>query len=100
MKKASEDIKIIREMRVSAVQAKKARKRANPDRQYGDGVYERFRTHASEIVDLFALFVEQEMKVAPKGGAGCRVQEKDINASFGKFYHAIREFMDGEKNEQ
>ena len=48
MKKASEDIKIIREMRVSAVQAKKARKRANPDRQYGDGVYERFRTHASE----------------------------------------------------
>ena len=35
-----------------------------------------------------------------KGGAGCRVQEKDINASFGKFYHAIREFMDGEKNEQ
>jgi len=96
MKKVSEDIKIIKELRVSGVQAKKSVRKANPDRQYGDGAYERFRTHASEIVDLFAQFIEQEMKVAPKGGAGCRVQKKDINASFGKFYQAIREFMDSQ----
>ena len=83
--------------RVSEYQAKKSVRKANPNRQYGDGAYPRFASCSGQIMDLFALFVEQEMKVPPKGGAGCRVQKEHIDLCFGKFYQAMREFMDGEK---
>ena len=63
------------------------------------GAVPRFIGCAGKIVDLFAIFVEQQMTVPPKGGRGCRVQKEHIDLAFGKFYQAMREFMDGEKNE-
>tara|TARA_R110001592_G_scaffold13564_12_gene61959 strand:- start:1881 stop:2144 length:264 start_codon:yes stop_codon:yes gene_type:complete len=85
--------------RVSEVQAKISLRKANEDRQYGNNAVPRFGTNAGKIIDLFAVYVEQQMKVAPKGGRGCRVQPEHIDLCFGKFYQAMREFMDGEKNE-
>ena len=85
--------------RISEVQAKKSLRSANEERQYGMGAVPRFIGCAGKIVDLFAIFVEQQMTVPPKGGRGCRVQKEHIDLAFGKFYQAMREFMDGEKNE-
>ena len=85
--------------RISEVQAKISLRSANEERQYGNGAVPRFITSAGKIIDLFAAFVEQEMKVPPKGGRGCRVQKEHIDLAFGKFYQAMREFMDGEKND-
>ena len=48
-------------------------------------------------MDLFAIYVEQEMTIPPKGGRGARVQSEHIERCFGKFYQAMREFMDEEK---
>ncbi len=86
--------------RVSEVQSKKSLRSANKDRQYGHGAVPRFGTNAGKIIDLFAQYVEDSMTVPPKGGRGCRVQKEHIDLCFGKFYQAMREFMDGEKNEQ
>jgi hypothetical protein len=83
--------------RVSEVQAKKSLRMANEERQYGDKAVPRFGHCAGKIIDLFAQYVEDEMKVPPKGGRGCRVQREHIDLCFGKFYQAMREFMDGEK---
>ena len=48
-------------------------------------------------MDLFAGYIEQEMKVPPRGGRGARVQSEHIELCFGKFYQSMREFMDEEK---
>ena len=94
-----ETIQKIVSKRISEVQAKKSLRSANNERQYGQGAVSRYIVSGSKIMDLFAVFVEQEMKVPPKGGRGCRVQPDHIDNCFGKFYQAMREFMDGEKNE-
>lgn len=83
--------------RVSEVQSKKSLRAANEDRQYGHNAVPRFGTCAGKIIDLFAQYVEDEMTVPPKGGRGCRVQKEHIDLCFGKFYQAMREFMDDEK---
>jgi len=86
--------------RVSDVQAKKSVRKANPDRQYGnkDGdALAHFATCSGKLMDLLAQYIEDEMKVEPKGGAGCRVQRKDVSDAYGRMYVAIREFMDNEK---
>ena len=85
--------------RVSDVQSKKSLRAANEERQYGYNAVPRFGTCAGKIIDLFAIYVEECMTVPPKGGRGCRVQKEHIDLCFGKFYQAMREFMDGEKNE-
>ncbi len=84
--------------RISEVQCKKSLRLANKDRQYGNGAVQRFGTQAGTIVDLFAQYVENEMKVPPNGGRGCRVQKEHIDLCFGKFYQAMREYMDEETN--
>tara|TARA_A200000159_G_scaffold162692_1_gene187152 strand:+ start:6665 stop:7135 length:471 start_codon:yes stop_codon:yes gene_type:complete len=83
--------------RVSDVQSKKSLRTANEDRQYGNNAVPRFGTCAGKIIDLFAQYVEDSMTVPPKGGRGCRVQKEHIDLCFGKFYQAMREFMDGEE---
>lgn len=85
--------------RISEVQAKKSLRSANKERQYGNGAVPRYIVCGSKIMDLFAVYVEQKMKVPAKGGRGCRVQPEHIERCFGNFYQAMREFMDGEKNE-
>jgi hypothetical protein len=94
-----ETISIIPTKRVSEVQAKKSLRSANEDRSYGNGAVGKYIVASSKIMDLFAVYVEQTMKVAPKEGRGSRVQPEHIDLCFGKFYQAMREFMDGEKNE-
>jgi len=86
--------------RVSEVQAKISLRKANEERQYGNNAVPRFGTCAGKIIDLFAQFVEDEMTVPPKGGRGCRVQKEHIDLCFGKFYQAMREFMDSEQKVQ
>ena len=83
--------------RISEVQAKKSLRSANKERQYGNGAVPRYIVSGSKIMDLFASFVEEQMKVPAKGGRGCRVQPEHIDLCFGKFYQAMREFMDEEK---
>mgnify|MGYP006969356459 FL=1 len=83
--------------RVSEVQAKKSLRAANKDRQYGNNAVPRFGTCAGKIIDLFAQYVEDSMTVPTKGGRGCRVQKEHIDLCFGKFYQAMREFMDNEQ---
>jgi hypothetical protein len=86
--------------RVSDVQSKKSLRTANEDRQYGNNAVPRFGTCAGKIIDLFAQYVEDSMTVPPKGGRGCRVQKEHIDLCFGKFYQAMREFMDSEQKVQ
>ena len=86
--------------RVSDVQAKKSLRAANEERQYGNNAVPRFGTCAGKIIDLFAQYVEDSMTVPPKGGRGCRVQKEHIDLAFGKFYQAMREFMDSENPQQ
>ena len=82
--------------RESEVQAKISMRKANEERQYGNNAFRRFGTCAGKIIDLFEQYVEDEMTVPPKGGRGCRVQKEHIDLCFGKFYQAMREFMDSE----
>lgn len=84
--------------RLSETQAKKSVRKANKDRQYAHGALPKFIGCSSKIVDLFAKYVEQEMKVPAGGGRGCRVKDTHIELCYGKFYQAMREFMDGEQN--
>ena len=86
--------------RVSDVQSKKSLRAANEDRQYGHNAVPRFGNCAGKIIDLFAQYVEDSMTVPPKGGRGCRVQKEHIDLCFGKFYQAMREFMDSEQKVQ
>ena len=86
--------------RVSDVQSKISLRAANEDRQYGHNAVPRFGNCAGKIIDLFAQYVENSMTVPPKGGRGCRVQKEHIDLCFGKFYQAMREFMDSEQNVQ
>ena len=86
--------------RVSDVQSKISLRAANKDRQYGHNAVPRFGKCAGKIIDLFAQYVENNMTVPPRGGRGCRVQKEHIDLCFGKFYQAMREFMDSEQNVQ
>lgn len=86
--------------RVSDVQSKKSLRAANEERQYGHNAVPRFGNCAGKIIDLFAQYVEDSMTVPPKGGRGCRVQKEHIDLCFGKFYQAMREFMDSENPQQ
>lgn len=86
--------------RVSDVQSKISLRNANEERQYGHNAIPRFGTCAGKIIDLFAQYVEDSMTVPPKGGRGCRVQKEHIDLCFGKFYQAMREFMDSEEKVQ
>tara|TARA_R110002167_G_scaffold233600_1_gene438806 strand:+ start:1029 stop:1331 length:303 start_codon:yes stop_codon:yes gene_type:complete len=92
-----EIIQTIPPKRVSEVQAKKSLRSANSERSYGNGAVSRYIVSSSKIMDLFAIYVEQEMTIPPKGGRGARVQSEHIERCFGKFYQAMREFMDEEK---
>ena len=74
----------IPQKRMSEVQAKKSLRSANQERQYGMGAVPRYITCGSKIMDLFATYVEQEMKVPPKSGRGCRVQPEHIERCVGK----------------
>jgi len=86
--------------RISVVQAKKAVRKANQDRQYGHGAIGRFVTHSSSLVDLFALMIEKDMVVAPGEGRGCRVQMQHIDATFLKIQTAFMNMlMERETNE-
>tara|TARA_R110000803_G_scaffold2650_1_gene8993 strand:- start:3719 stop:4027 length:309 start_codon:yes stop_codon:yes gene_type:complete len=92
-----EIIQVIPSKRVSEVQAKKSLRSANNERSYGNGAVASYIVAGSKIMDLFARYVEQEMKVPPKGGRNCRVQPDHVDLCFGRFYEAMRDFMDKEK---
>lgn len=92
-----EIIQKIPSRRVSEVQAKKSLRSANNERSYGKGAVDKYIVVASDIMDLFAEFVEQEMKVAPKSGRGSRVQPIHIENCGGLFYKAMIKFMDEKK---
>jgi len=79
--------------RISDVQAKKAARKANKKRQYGYGAVPRFVTHASALVDLYALYVEKSMKVAPGKGRGCRVQTYHLDIAFATMQSLMNELI-------
>ena len=58
--------------RISEVQAKKSLKKANEDRQYGHGSVELFINCSADLMDLFAQYLESQMTVPPRKGAGSR----------------------------
>ena len=85
--------------KISELQAKKAVRKANPERQWGNSHGQsltKFRAKAGELVDLFALYIEQRMPVPPNSGRGCRVQLPHVEMAFGRMYQAMRQFMDDE----
>ena len=86
--------------RVTETQGRNALKAANKDRQYSQGTTEKFAVLSSDIVDLFAKYVESKMEMPPNSGRGCRMTKQHVELHFGTFYRKIREFMDGEDNEQ
>lgn len=83
--------------RISEVQAKKSLRSANEDRSYGNGAVSKYIVVASDIMDLFAEYIEQQMKVAPKGGRGSRIQPDHIEKYGGRFFKAMTNFMKEEK---
>lgn len=85
--------------RVTETQGRNALRKASKDRQFSQGTAQRFAVRVSDIVDLFAKYVEDKMPMPPNSGRGCRMTKEHIQICFGEFYQAIREFMDGEKNE-
>ena len=74
----NEDIKKIKEKRISDVQAKKAVRKANSKRQYGMVLLKMFVACSTELIDLYAEIIEKSMLVAPGKGKGCRVQ-RDVD---------------------
>ena len=86
--------------RVSEKSAKRSLRSANEKRQYDMGSIQKFGICSGKIMDLFAKYVEQKMTVPPNGGRGCRITKEHIELCFGNFYQGMREFMDGEMNEQ
>lgn len=89
----TETVKRIKPKRISDVQAKKSARAANPKRQYGSGAVGRFVTHASSLVDLYALYVEKSMDVAPGKGRGCRVQTYHLDIAFAKMQSLMNELI-------
>ena len=87
----NEDIKKIKEKRISVVQAKKAVRKANPSRQYGHGAIEKFVYCSSELIDKYAEIIERSMLVAPGHGKGCRVQKDFVELIFGRMERVLRE---------
>jgi len=86
--------------RISEVQAKNAVRKANQDRQYGNGAIGRFVRHSSDLVDLFALIIERDMPVPPGKGRGCRVQTHHIDMAYLKVQTAmLNMLMERETNE-
>jgi len=88
---------IFQERRLSQLQARKALRKANNKRQYNSNAVGRFRTKTSEIIDLFALFVEEQMIKAPNTGQGCRVTEHHIETANHKLQQVIIEYMEKER---
>jgi len=87
--------------KISELQAKKAVRKANPERQWGNSHGQsltKFRAKAGELVDLFALYIEQRMPLPPNTGRGCRVQLPHVEMAFGRMNQAMRQFMDEEAN--
>ena len=76
------------EKRIAESQAKKSLRKANDKRQYGNGAVPRFQYKASAIIDLFALYVDEQMILPPNRGKGCRVE-----TSFMKFQQEMERFM-------
>lgn len=86
---------------ISEAAAKKAARKANPERQWGNSHGQsltKFRIKAGELVDLFAEYIEQRMPLPPNTGKGCRVQLPHVEIAFGRMYQAMRQFMDKEEN--
>tara|TARA_R110000772_G_scaffold128180_3_gene235766 strand:- start:3627 stop:3947 length:321 start_codon:yes stop_codon:yes gene_type:complete len=81
------------EKRIAESQAKKSLRKANDKRQYGNGSIPRFQYKASAIIDLFALYVDEQMILAPNSGKGCRVQTHHIETAFMKFSQEMDRFM-------
>jgi|14_taG_2_1085336.scaffolds.fasta_scaffold19117_5 hypothetical protein len=88
----NEDIKQIKEKRISVVQAKKAVRKANPKRQYGYGAIDMFVACSTELIDLYAEIIEKSMLVAPGQGKGCRVQSRDAELIFGRMMNYLNKF--------
>tara|TARA_R100001369_G_scaffold47904_1_gene74413 strand:+ start:9 stop:329 length:321 start_codon:yes stop_codon:yes gene_type:complete len=81
------------EKRLAESQAKKSLRKANDKRQYGSGSVPRFQYKASAIIDLFALYVDEQMILDPNTGKGCRVQPHHVETSFMKFRQEMDRFM-------
>ena len=81
------------ENRIPYQQARKALRLANPKRQYANGSVDRFRTKASELVDLFAVYVDEQMIKAPNTGHGCRVQPSNVQMAFFKMKAEMEEYI-------
>ena len=81
------------ECRIAYQQARKALRLANPKRQYGNHAVDRFRTKASELVDLFAVYVDEQMIREPNTGHGCRVQQGHINMCFIKMKAEMEDYI-------
>lgn len=79
--------------------AKRSLESANQLRQHTPKALEEYSKKAHEILDLFSYFLENNMKVPPNSGRGCRMTEEHIELYFGKFYLTMRKAMDSENNE-
>jgi|TARA_R110002012_G_scaffold28126_2_gene89045 hypothetical protein len=85
------------EKRIAESQARKSVRKANQNRQYGNGAVPRFASKASAIVDLFAQYVEEQMLYETNTGKGCRVQKHHIESCSIKFMNVINLFMEQER---
>ena len=86
--------------RISEVQAKASVRKANKDRQYGQGTIGRHRKCASELIDLWSAYIEMQMPLPPNSGRGCRVQPNHIDACWGRFQSRLMElFLEGSEEE-
>ena len=79
--------------RISERQARKSVKKANPERQFGDGAIPRFITHSSNLVDLFAKYIEVKMPLTVNSGSGCRVQTKHVDACYQQMQQKLMEIF-------
>ena len=89
-------------MRINKKESREIFQKTNPERQWGNSNGDsmvRFQKRAGEIIELFCQFIEEQMPLPPNSGAGCRVQAQHVDLAYFKLYKAMREFMDGEKNE-
>ena len=84
------------ERRISFAQAKKALKKANPRRQHEGEAVERFRNKASILIDMFAMYVDEQVIHDPNTGHGCRLRPHMVEVSYKKFEDHIDAFMEVE----
>tara|TARA_R110002020_G_scaffold234985_1_gene447134 strand:- start:1150 stop:1476 length:327 start_codon:yes stop_codon:yes gene_type:complete len=89
--------RIYQERRISFAQAKKALRKANLKRQTEGKAVERFRTKASELVDTFAVYVDEQVIKSPNTGHGCRLKAHMVEISYKKFESLITDFMKEER---